>query len=288
MIQEYIRAYFTTESVDLISELLKATPSAGKLVSEYNQTEQGMFENQNFITGQLYDELDYINSRDAKFYDKIDMLIQQETMSSVVTDILSVLQEPLQNDTKLSEKLVSINDLRDIVAQLDPLPLFNSIQDLPENEQTEPVYNSILTGLQTGEDAKATDIVEQLGEFKNIGFLFKEYRDSILRKLQENQWKVGKWSFEDGNQILAKVEGKEIRILAEGEELVVDGQRFKPADYNSFNQRGEFTYQRAISQKAQKNPDMACHFSGNYESNPSWRMNFDQQYYVKSVKIFNA
>ena len=41
---------------------------------------------------------------------------------------------------------------------------------------------------------------------------------------------------------MAKVEGKEIRILAEGEELVVDGQRFKPADYNSFNQRGEFTY----------------------------------------------
>ena len=33
---------------------------------------------------------------------------------------------------------------------------------------------------------------------------------------------------------------------------------------------------------------MACHFSGDYESNPTWKMKFDKKHYVKSVRFFNA
>jgi len=38
-VREYHRKYFTTESVDLISEYLNTTENAGKLVSEYFNTE---------------------------------------------------------------------------------------------------------------------------------------------------------------------------------------------------------------------------------------------------------
>lgn len=33
---------------------------------------------------------------------------------------------------------------------------------------------------------------------------------------------------------------------------------------------------------------MACHFSGDYESNPTWKMKFDKKHFVKSVRFFNA
>ena len=34
-------------------------------------------------------------------------------------------------------------------------------------------------------------------------------------------------------------------------------------------------------------PDLNCHFSGDYDQAPWWKINFDQEYSVKSVKIFN-
>ena len=36
-----------------------------------------------------------------------------------------------------------------------------------------------------------------------------------------------------------------------------------------------------------KLPALQCHFSGDYEEAPWWRLDFDQEYQVKSVKLFN-
>ena len=34
-------------------------------------------------------------------------------------------------------------------------------------------------------------------------------------------------------------------------------------------------------------PDLKCHFSGDYDESPWWKIKFDQEYSVKSVKMFN-
>ena len=39
MLREYIRKFFTIESVDLIYETILATPNAGKLIGEFFTTE---------------------------------------------------------------------------------------------------------------------------------------------------------------------------------------------------------------------------------------------------------
>ena len=62
MLREYIRKFFTIESVDLIYENILATPNAGKLIREFFTTEEGMFENDEFIVSKLYSELEYIQS----------------------------------------------------------------------------------------------------------------------------------------------------------------------------------------------------------------------------------
>jgi hypothetical protein len=49
------------------------------------------------------------------------------------------------------------------------------------------------------------------------------------------------------------------------------------------------TFKNAIQEMVgeRKPPNLNCHFSGDYQKNPSWTMNFDKEYAVKSIKIFN-
>lgn len=43
------------------------------------------------------------------------------------------------------------------------------------------------------------------------------------RRLQDNFWGVGKFSFEDSDQLLIQAEGKEIRVKADEGNFIVDG-----------------------------------------------------------------
>ena len=88
MLQEYIRKFFTIESVDLIYETISATPNAGKLIGEFFTTEEGMFKNDQFIVSKLYSELEYVMTLDELFFDKIDKLIMQPSMKSVIEEVL--------------------------------------------------------------------------------------------------------------------------------------------------------------------------------------------------------
>lgn len=83
--------FLTPESMDIIYESVKSTTTAGKLAQEYNETKQGMFNDLDLVTGQLFDELVYVQGRDIRFNEKLDTLIQQETMSKVVKDIFEVM-----------------------------------------------------------------------------------------------------------------------------------------------------------------------------------------------------
>ena len=95
MLNEFIRKFFTIESVELISEYLLATPNAGKLISEYFATEEGMFSNDEFMVSTLLNELELVQGLDLKFFKKIDKLIMQPTMKSVVEDVIQVIYTPL-------------------------------------------------------------------------------------------------------------------------------------------------------------------------------------------------
>lgn len=86
-IREYHRKYFTTESVGLLGLYFSETDNAGKLVAEYFNTQEDIFKNKEFITSKLYDELNYVQNLDIKFRNKLDKLIQQETMSKVINDV---------------------------------------------------------------------------------------------------------------------------------------------------------------------------------------------------------
>ena len=83
--------YLTPESMDIIYESVRGKTTAGKLTQEYNETKQGMFDDLELVTGQLFDELVYVQGRNIRFGEKLDTLIQQETMSKVVKDILEVV-----------------------------------------------------------------------------------------------------------------------------------------------------------------------------------------------------
>ena len=88
MLQEYIRKFFTIESVDLIYETISATPNAGKLIGEFFTTQDDMFKNDEFIVSKLYSELEYVMTLDELFFDKIDKLIMQPSMKSVIEEVL--------------------------------------------------------------------------------------------------------------------------------------------------------------------------------------------------------
>ena len=74
-IREYNRKYFTMESLELMFSYFQETEYASKLINEYFAIEPGMFQDKNLMVGSLYDELDYVNNRNIKFAQKIDLLV---------------------------------------------------------------------------------------------------------------------------------------------------------------------------------------------------------------------
>ena len=64
-------------------------------------------------------------------------------------------------------------------------------------------------------------MVQSLIGYKSYSYLFKEYRDGLIgRRIQGAEWNVGRWTFEDQNQILVKANGKEIRISLSDEKTL--------------------------------------------------------------------
>ena len=77
-----------------------------------------------------------------------------------------------------------------------------------------------------------------------------------------------------------------MRVTSKGQQILVNSELQE--DYNTVNQRGELTFKTAIHEMLDGvTPDLKCHFSGDYSENPWWKINFDQPYAVKTVKIFN-
>ena len=74
-----------------------------------------MFQNDKFIVSKLYSELEYVQALDELFFKKIDKLIMQPSMKSVIENVIEVIYTPLQNGTMLSQKIVNIDDVLEIV-----------------------------------------------------------------------------------------------------------------------------------------------------------------------------
>lgn len=92
---------------------------------------QEFYSGESKIYDQLLDDLVYSQGRNAKFFDKIDILIQQKTMSSVINDIFSVLATPMSKDIdqKASEKLVNFEESSKYLLQNEN-PYFVALKDL--------------------------------------------------------------------------------------------------------------------------------------------------------------
>ena len=102
--------------MDMVYDSIYKTETASKLVREFNETKPGMFQDMGMMVGKLMSEISYAQSANIGFSKKIDLLIQQESMSGVIMDVFKVLQTPLQNDTTLIEKTMTLEDSLDILA----------------------------------------------------------------------------------------------------------------------------------------------------------------------------
>ena len=77
--------------MDMVYDSLYKTETASKLVREINQTKPGMFQDMDMMVGKLLSELSYAQSSNIGFSKKVDLLIQQQNMGSVIMDVFKVL-----------------------------------------------------------------------------------------------------------------------------------------------------------------------------------------------------
>ena len=75
-----------------------------------------MFKDLDMVVGQLYQELEFSKNSDLEFSKKINLFILQPTMSKVVLDVFEVLQTPLQNQTTLIKKVITLENTLEILA----------------------------------------------------------------------------------------------------------------------------------------------------------------------------
>ena len=58
--------------------------------------------------------------------------------------------------------------------------------------------------------------------------------------------------------------------------------------YSFYNIRGQLTPKMAFHEMyGSQNPELECNFSSSLSSPPTWTMNFDEVYAVKSITLFN-
>ena len=66
--------------------------------------------------------------------------------------------------------------------------------------------------------------------------------------------------------------------------------RLDDINWNFNNNRGKLTFKIAtleIMDQSFETPKLKCHFSTDYASKPWWQMKLDQEFMVRSVKVFN-
>ena len=137
-----------------------------------------------------------------------------------------------------------------------------------------------------------------------------EEEASSRRRLEEVKWEIGTWHFESINQVVAKIKESFFRVN------IIEGRKIKISQFDTGSQTAKKTYEYTLGAPGDENlklnsynirnitvksaigeiigdrmsikPKLDCHFISDESKDPKtwWKMDFDKEYIVKSVRIF--